>query len=56
MAVATILGFRYSAGLLPLAGDSAISILKAVISGTIIHTLVHRGHVHAHHVSRRSHS
>jgi len=56
MAVATILGFRYSAGLLPLAGDSAISILKAVISGTIIHTLVHRGHVHAHHASGRSHS
>ena len=56
MAVATILGFRYSSGLLPLAGDSAISILKAVISGTIIHTLVHRGHVHAQHASGRSHS
>lgn len=51
MAVATILGFGYSAELLPLAGDSAISILKAVIMGMIIHTLVHRGHVHAHHAA-----
>jgi hypothetical protein len=56
MAVATIVGFSYSAALLPLAGDSAISILKAVIIGAIIHTLVHRGHVHAHHAAERRHS
>lgn len=51
MAVATILGFSYSNELLPLAGDSAISIVQAVIMGAIIHTLVHRGHVHAHHAA-----
>jgi len=56
MAVATILGFSYSARLLPLAGDSAISILQALIMGKIIHTLVHRGHVHAHHATGHRHS
>jgi uncharacterized protein len=56
MAAATILGFSYSAELLPLAGDSVISILKAVIIGAIIHSLVHRGHVHAHHATgQRNH-
>jgi hypothetical protein len=35
--------------LLPLAGEQAIAILQAVIIGTIIHSLVHRGHARAHH-------
>ena len=47
MAAATILGFEFSARLLPLAGANAVSILQAIIIGTIIHSLVHRGHVHA---------
>jgi hypothetical protein len=55
MAIATVLGFRYSSALLPLAGASAISMLKAVIMGAIIHSLVHRGHIHAHHTSGHRH-
>jgi zinc transporter ZupT len=55
MAVATVLGFRFSAALLPLAGDSAVSVLQAVIMGAIIHSLVHRGHVHPHHGDGRRH-
>lgn len=46
MGAATILGFEFSARLLPLAGDYTISVLQAIIIGTIIHSLVHRGHVH----------
>jgi len=46
MAAATIVGFEFSSRLLPLAGASAVSALQAVIIGTIIHSLVHRGHVH----------
>jgi hypothetical protein len=48
MAAATILGFEFSERLLPLAGDTFITALQAVIIGTIIHSLVHRGHVHRH--------
>lgn len=48
MAAATILGFEFSERLLPLAGDMFISAMQAVIIGTIIHSLVHRGHVHKH--------
>ena len=48
MAAATILGFEFSARLLPFAGDAVISALQGVIVGTIIHSLVHREHVHAH--------
>jgi len=52
MAAATIAGFEFSSHLLPLAGAFAISALQAIIIGTIIHSLVHRGHVdsgdHAH--------
>ena len=48
MAAATILGFEFSERLLPLAGDTFISALQGVIIGTIIHSLVHRGHVHRH--------
>lgn len=48
MAAATILGFEFSERLLPLAGESAIAVIQAVIIGTIVHSLVHRGHVHRH--------
>lgn len=48
MAAATVLGFEFSERLLPLAGDAFILGMQAVIIGTIIHSLVHRGHVHAH--------
>ncbi len=47
MAAATVLGFEYSSHLLPLAGKYAISALQAIIIGTIMHSLVYRGHVHA---------
>jgi hypothetical protein len=46
MAAATILGFEFSERLLPLAGESFIVALQALIIGTIFHGLVHRGHVH----------
>ena len=48
MAAATVLGFEFSERLLPLAGDRVIVGMQAVIIGTIIHGLVHRGHVHRH--------
>jgi len=47
LAAATIVGFEFSERLLPFAGDTAISAIQGVIVGTIIHSLVHRGHVHA---------
>jgi len=49
MAAATILGFEFSERLLPLAGDTFITAVQAVIIGTIVHSLVHRGHVHKGH-------
>jgi hypothetical protein len=48
MAAATIIGFEFSELLLPLAGDAFVLAVQAVIIGTIIHSLVHRGHVHRH--------
>ena len=47
MATATLLGYRYSEHLLPLAGDFAISVVQAIITGAIVHSLVHRGHATA---------
>jgi len=49
MAAATIVGFEFSEWLLPYAGDSLIATLQGVIVGTIIHSLVHREHVHGGH-------
>ncbi len=46
MAAATIVGFEFSERLLPWAGDTAVAAVQGVIVGTIIHSLVHRGHVH----------
>ncbi len=51
MAAATIAGFEFSSHLLPLAGEFAISALQAAIIGAIIHSLVHRSHVHGSHHS-----
>ena len=48
IAAATIAGFEFSERLLPLAGDTLIAAVQGVIVGTIIHGLVHRGHVHRH--------
>jgi hypothetical protein len=57
MAAATIIGFEFSERLLPYAGDTFITAFQGVIIGTIIHSLVHRGHVHRdhhhHHGSQR---
>jgi len=45
MAVATVAGFEFSERLLPLAGAQVIRWLQALIIGTIIHSLIHRGHI-----------
>jgi hypothetical protein len=49
LAAATILGFEFSERLLPYAGDTFIAAVQGVIIGTIIHSLVHREHVHRGH-------
>lgn len=46
MAAATIVGYEFSGAFLPLAGETGIEAFQAVIIGTIVHSLVHRGHVH----------
>jgi len=48
MAAATVLGYGFSERLLPLAGEQAVVILQALITGTIIHSLVHRAHAKPH--------
>jgi hypothetical protein len=48
MAGATILGYEFSERLLPLASDRFIAGMQGVIIGTIVHSLVFRGHVHRH--------
>ncbi len=45
LAGATVLGYEFSERVLPLAGAEAVAIIQAVIIGTIIHSLIHRGHV-----------
>ncbi len=49
MAGATVLGFVFSEHVLPLAGEQAVTMIQAVIIGTIIHSLIYRGHVHREH-------
>lgn len=46
VAAATIVGFEFSELLLPMAGGWGIAAFQAVIIGTIVHSLIHRGHVH----------
>ena len=48
IAAVTIIGFEFSERFLPLAGDSLIAGIQGIIIGTIVHSLVHRGHVHRH--------
>ena len=48
MAAFTILGFEFSERLLPYAGATSVAVVQAIIIGSIIHSLVHRGHVHGH--------
>lgn len=52
IAAATIVGFEFSERLLPWAGEGFIVGVQAVIIGTIIHSLVFRGHVHVDHDQR----
>lgn len=49
LAAATIIGFEFSERLLPYADDTLIAAIQGVIVGTIIHSLVHREHVHRDH-------
>ena len=49
MAAATIVGFEFSERLLPYADVTVIAAVQGVIVGTIIHSLVHREHVHRDH-------
>lgn len=46
VAAATIVGYEFSEYVLPMAGDTAIAGFQALVIGTIIHSLVHREHVH----------
>jgi hypothetical protein len=55
MAAATIIGFEFSDWLLPYAGDTLIAAVQGVIVGTIIHSLVHREHVHRDHDHKHHH-
>jgi len=49
IAAVTIIGFEFSERFLPFAGVGLIAGVQGVIIGTIIHSLIHRGHVHRHH-------
>jgi hypothetical protein len=48
IAAVTVAGFTLSEQLLPLAGQNSILIIQSVIIGTIIHSLIHRGHATQH--------
>ena len=49
MAAATVLGHEFSERLLPLTGERFVAGIQGVIIGTIIHSLVFRGHVSGEH-------
>ena len=49
MAITTLVGYHLSGMLLPLTGERFILIIQALIVGTILHSLIHRGHVHHPH-------
>lgn len=46
MAAATVVGYLVSEPIVGLEGEGMVHLLHALITGTIIHSLVHRGHVH----------
>lgn len=49
VAVATVAGYGLSERVLPMAGQDSLMIVQALIIGAILHSLVHRGHVHHGH-------
>ena len=49
LAAATVLGHEFSERLLPLTGERFVAGIQGVIIGTIIHSLVYRGHVSGEH-------
>ncbi len=49
MALATVAGYFASETLVHMEGESVVHVLHALITGVIIHSLVHRGHVHHSH-------
>lgn len=46
IAAVTVVGYYLSETLLPLAGQGSVLVIQSLIIGTIVHSLVHRGHVH----------
>ena len=53
MAVLTVVGYALAEQILPLADDRGVQRLQALVVGTIIHSLVHRGHAHRDHTHAR---
>jgi hypothetical protein len=49
VSLTTVLGFALSEKLLPLAGRDGVLVVQTLIIGTIVHSLVHRGHLEAGH-------
>lgn len=49
MAAATVAGYFASEVLIRYEGEGVVHVLHALITGVIIHSLVHRGHVHHSH-------
>lgn len=45
VSLATVLGYGLSETLLPLAGREGVLVVQTLIIGTIVHSLVHRGHL-----------
>ena len=48
IAAVTVLGYYLSETLLPLAGQNSVLVIQSLIIGTIVHSLVHRGHADRH--------
>jgi hypothetical protein len=49
MSATTVLGFGLSEWVLPLVGEDAVLVVQSLITGTIVHSLVHREHLeHGH--------
>jgi hypothetical protein len=47
--LATVAGYLVSERLIGLEGDSAMSVIQALIIGMIVHSLIHRSHGASHH-------
>lgn len=48
VSLATIAGYLVSEPVLGLEGDSVMSVIQALITGTIVHSLIHRSHSEEH--------